>query len=105
VFSEQDVTQYNDPRTINTSDSVANLADFPDGPDISLERAVSRQSVPHRFTLAFVSQIPRTVAVLHDFKFSSLITAQGGRRFNVFAGSDANGDGNRLSDRLGDLGP
>jgi len=95
---------YTFSKTINNSESVANLADLPEGPDISLERAVSRQSVPHRFTLAFVSQIPRTVAVLHDFKFSSLFTAQGGRRFNVFAGSDANGDGNPLSDRPGNLG-
>ncbi len=50
---------YTFSKTINNSESVANLADLPEGPDISLERAVSRQSVPHRFTLAFVSQIPR----------------------------------------------
>jgi hypothetical protein len=42
--------------------------------------------------------------VLHDFKFSWSLTAQAGRRFNVFAGSDANGDGNPLSDRPGTLG-
>jgi hypothetical protein len=41
---------------------------------------------------------------LQDFKFSALFTAQAGRRFNVFAGSDANGDGNPLSDRPGTLG-
>jgi hypothetical protein len=33
-----------------------------------------------------------------------LFSAQAGRRFNVFAGSDANGDGNPLSDRPGTLG-
>ena len=64
----------------------------------------SRQSVPHRFTLSFVSQIPHHVSVLHDFKFSALLTTQSGRFFNVFAGSDANGDGNPLSDRPGTLG-
>ena len=95
---------YTFSKTINNSESVANLADLPEGPDISFERAVSRQSVPHRFTLAFVSQIPENVRVLHDFKFSSLFTAQGSRRFNVFAGSDANLDGNPLSDRPGSLG-
>ncbi len=42
--------------------------------------------------------------VLRDFKFSSLLSAQSGRRYNVFAGSDANGDGNPLSDRPGVLG-
>ena len=95
---------YTYSKTISNYESVANLADLPEGPDISFERAVSRQSVPHRFTLAFVSQVGRRVSVLHDFKFSSLFTAQGGRRFNVFAGSDANLDGNPLSDRPGTLG-
>jgi hypothetical protein len=95
---------YTYSKTINNAESVANLADLPEGPDISNERAVSRQSVPHRFTFAFVSQIPRTVTLLHDFKFSSLVSAQAGRQFNVFAGSDANLDGNPLSDRPGNLG-
>lgn len=97
-------SSYTFSKTINDSESVANLADLPEGPDITVERAISRQSVAHRYTLAFVSQIPRGAGVLHDFKFSSLLTAQSGRRFNVFAGSDANGDGNPLSDRPGKLG-
>jgi len=97
-------SSYSFSKTINNSDSVANLADLPEGPDISQQRAVSRQSVPHRFTLAFVSEIPETVPVLGSFKFGSLLTAQAGRRFNVFAGLDANGDGNPLSDRPGTLG-
>src|SRR6185503_13752225 len=57
-------SSYTFSKTINNSDSVANLADLPEGPDISQQRAVSRQSVPHRFTLAFVSEIPETVPVL-----------------------------------------
>jgi outer membrane receptor protein involved in Fe transport len=97
-------SSYTFSKTINNAESVANLADLPEGPDITSERAVSRQSVAHRYTLAFVSQIPREVSVLHDFKFSSLLTAQSGRPFNVFAGADANGDGNPLSDRPGTLG-
>jgi len=95
---------YTFSKTISNVESVANLADLPEGPSIGTERATSRQSVPHRFTLAFVSQIPGHVSVFHDFKFSSLFTAQAGRQFNVFAGSDANGDGNPLSDRPGLLG-
>jgi hypothetical protein len=95
---------YTFSKTINNAESVANLADLPEGPSIGTERAVSRQSVPHRFTLAFVSQIPERVVFLGKFKFSSLLTAQSGRRFNIFAGSDANGDGNPLSDRPSDLG-
>src|SRR5499427_5642102 len=95
---------YTFSKTVNNAESVANLADLPEGPSIGTERAVSRQSVPHRFTLAFVSQIPEKVGFLGNFKFSSLLTAQSGRRFNIFAGSDANMDGNPLSDRPGSLG-
>jgi len=91
-------------KAINNSESVANLADLPEGPSIASERAVSRQSVPHRFTFALVGQVPHRAGFLRDFKFGSLFTAQAGRRFNVFAGSDANGDGNPLSDRPGTLG-
>jgi hypothetical protein len=97
-------SSYTYSKTINNAESVANLADFAEGPSSVPERAVSRQSVPHRFTLVFVSEIPRTVRLLHDFKFSTSFTAQAGRRFNVFAGLDANGDGNPLSDRPGRLG-
>ncbi len=95
---------YTFSKTINNAESVANLADLPEGPSIGPEKAVSRQSAPHRFTLAFVSQIPESAGFLGNFKFSSLLTAQSGRRFNIFAGSDANGDGNPLSDRPSDLG-
>jgi hypothetical protein len=97
-------SSYTFSKTINNSDSVANLADFPEGPSIGPERAMSRQSLPHRYTLTFVSKIPSGVRILREFKFSSLLSAQSGRRYNVFAGSDANGDGNPLSDRPGILG-
>jgi outer membrane receptor protein involved in Fe transport len=95
---------YTFSKTINNAESVANLADLPEGPDIGPERAVSRQTVPHRFTLAFVSQIPESAGFLGKFKFSSLLSVQSGRRFNIFAGSDANADGNPLSDRPSNLG-
>jgi outer membrane receptor protein involved in Fe transport len=95
---------YTFSKTINNAESVANLADLPEGPSIGTERAVSRQTVPHRFTLVFVSQIPERTAILGKFKFSSLLSAQSGRRFNIFAGQDANADGNPLSDRPGNLG-
>jgi hypothetical protein len=42
--------------------------------------------------------------VLHDFKFSTLISAQSGTFYNIFAGIDANGDTNSLNDRPGTLG-
>jgi hypothetical protein len=95
---------YTFSKTINNSESVANLADFPQGQNRNLERAISRQSVPHRFTLAVVSQVPSGVRVFRDFRFSSLISLESGRFYNVFAGSDVNGDGNPTSDRPGTLG-
>jgi len=91
-------------RTRSNGDSVANLADFWEGPESSLEVALSRQHVAHRFTLSFVGRVPRGVAVLRNFKFSSLVSLESGRYYTVFAGRDANRDGNPNSDRAGLLG-
>jgi hypothetical protein len=97
-------SSYTYSQTISNTESVAAVNDFPENPDRNLERALSRQHARHRYTLAFSSQIPQTVAVLRDFKFSSIFTAQSGRFFTIFAGSDINGDGNPTSDRPGLLG-
>jgi hypothetical protein len=95
---------YTYSRTISNYESVANLADLPQQQDRNLERAVSRQTVPQRFTFDFVSTVPHSVRGLHDFKFSTLINAQSGQFYNVYAGIDANGDTNSLNDRPGSLG-
>jgi hypothetical protein len=95
---------YTYSRTRSRSDSVANLADLWQSPDGAAEDAYSRQHVPHRFTLSFLSQLPGDVPVLKDFKLSFLVSAEGGRRFTQYAGSDVNGDGNPNSDRTGLLG-
>jgi hypothetical protein len=94
---------YTFSRTRSNGDSVANLADFWEG-DGANEVAFSRQHVPHRFTLSLISQVPKDVAVVHDFKFSSLLSLESGRRFTQFAGRDANADGNPNSDRVGLVG-
>ena len=95
---------YTFSKTISNQDSLANLADVPEGQNERLERAVSRQHVGQRFTFAFLSQVAKSVPVVRDFKFSSVVSLESGRRFNVFAGSDANRDGNPTSDRPGILG-
>jgi Carboxypeptidase regulatory-like domain/TonB dependent receptor len=95
---------YTYSRSRSRSDSVANLADLWQGPDGSAEDAFSRQHVPHRFTLSFLSQVPRDVPVLGELKLSFLVSSEGGRRFTQYAGSDANGDGNPNSDRTGLVG-
>lgn len=96
-------SSYTFSKTISNVDSLANLADVPET-SLALERALSRQNVQHRYTLFFISEVPHTVRVLHDFKFSWLLSLESGQPFNVFAGSDANRDGNPLSDRPGNLG-
>jgi len=74
-----------------------------EAPGVS-EWALSRQHLAHRFTLSLLEQVPQSVPWLRDFKFSSLVSVESGRPFTVFAGLDANGDGNPLSDRPGTLG-
>ncbi|HKV40809.1 MAG TPA: TonB-dependent receptor, partial [Blastocatellia bacterium] len=95
---------YTYSRAISDYESVANLADFPQSQNRNLERAVSRETIPQRFTLAFISAAPRDFRVLHDFKFSTLINAQSGEFYNVFAGLDTNGATNTLNNRPGTLG-
>lgn len=97
-------SSYTYSQTISNTESVAAVNDFPEQPDRNPERALSRQHARHRYTLAFVSQVPSRAPVLGDFKFSSILSAQSGRFFTIFAGSDANGDGNPTSDRPGRLG-
>ena len=94
---------YTFSKTISNTDSLANLADFPEGPGES-ERSLSRQNIPQRFTLTFTSEVPRNVRLLHNFRISSLLSVESGRPYNIFAGSDANKDGNPLSDRPSNVG-
>jgi hypothetical protein len=83
------------------TDAPSSITDNED-PGVS-EWALSRQHLAHRFTLSLLEQVPNSVPVLRDFKFSSLVSIESGRPFTVFAGLDANGDGNPLSDRPGNL--
>jgi len=79
-------------------DSLANLADIPEGLDIDGEMARSRQDVRQRFTLSTLGQFAGRVRV------SGLVSLESGRPFNIFVGRDANGDGNPNSDRPGLIG-
>src|SRR5216683_2258618 len=88
-------------RVRNNVDSLANLADLPEGRDIAGETALSRQDIRHRFTLTLLSEVPSHVAVVHGVKVSGLVSLESGRRFNIFAGRDFNLDGNPNSDRPG----
>jgi outer membrane receptor protein involved in Fe transport len=82
-------------RVRNNVDSLANLADLPEGQDIDGEIALSRQDVRHRVTLTAMTQAPAGIRV------SALVSLESGRPFNIFSGNDANGDGNPNSDRPG----
>ncbi|MBO0860185.1 MAG: TonB-dependent receptor [Chloracidobacterium sp.] len=84
-------------------DTPTSLANFPQTPGVN-ERALSIQDLRHRLTLTLLEQAPKSVPWLRDFKFSSLVSVESGRPFNVFTGYDANNDGNPFSDRPGNLG-
>jgi outer membrane receptor protein involved in Fe transport len=79
-------------------DSLANLSDIPENLDIN-EFGPSRQHVGQRFTLSMISEIPSDVPVVGQLKVSGLVTLEGGRHYNIYVGSDANGDGNPNTDR------
>ncbi len=91
-------------KTITDVESVTNLGDFPEAVGFS-ERGLSRQHLGHRFTLSFISQVPSSVPVLRDFKFSSLVSLESGRYYTVTVGSDANGDGKSVVGSAGFSGP
>ena len=90
-------------RVRNNVDSLANLADLPEGQDIEGETSLSRQDVRHRFTVTALSEVPSGVRVLHGVRVSGLVSLESGRRFNIFAGRDFNLDGNPNSDRPGTI--
>lgn len=72
----------------------------------NLERALSNQHVGQRFVLTFLGEGPRDRlhGLLRHFKLGVITTLQSARFFTVFAGVDANQDGNPLADRPGQLG-
>ncbi len=82
-------------------DSLANLADLPEGQSIEAERALSRQHASHRFTLTGIVAMPAHAGGL---RFSGVVSAESGRPFNIFAGRDFNLDGNPNSDRPAQIG-
>ena len=66
----------------------------------NLERANSNQDVRHRFIADFVATGPDKT-VLRNFELSSIVRAQSGRPFTIFAGFDVNNDTNPVTDRVG----
>ncbi|OLD22588.1 MAG: hypothetical protein AUJ01_00115 [Acidobacteria bacterium 13_1_40CM_3_65_5] len=83
----------------NNVDSLANLADLPEGEDIDGEASLSRQDVRHRFTLAVLSEVRSGMPLFGSVRISGLVSVESGRPFNIFAGRDFNLDGNPNSDR------
>ena len=72
--------------------------------DYAAERANSNQDLRHRLVTNFTANTPDH-GVLRNFQFSSIITAQSGRPFTLFAGQNIFGDVAGLStDRVGGLG-
>jgi hypothetical protein len=90
-------------KTIDDSGSVA-LPDVPaDVYQRRLERALSKQHVPHRFVGNMTAEGPERTW-LRDFRFSLISSVAAAPFYTVYAGSDVNHDGNPLNDRVGRLG-
>ncbi len=90
-------------KTIDNSGSAA-IPDFPEDPyRRDLERAPSKQNVPHRFTGSFAAEGPANTW-LRDFRFAVIPSFESAHRYTVYAGVDANTDGNPMSDRVAVLG-
>jgi hypothetical protein len=68
-----------------------------------LERALSKQHVPHGFVASLTAEGPQNTW-LRDFRFSLISRIDAAAFYTVYAGLDANHDGNPLSDRVGTLG-
>lgn len=96
-------TNYTWSKAIDNSGS-QNLADLPeDNYRRDLERARSKQHVPHRFVGSFIAEGPEK-SWLRDFRFSFISTLAGAHYYTIFAGSDVNHDGNPRTDRVGTVG-
>lgn len=67
----------------------------------SMERALSNQDVKNRFIANFVASAPEH-SFARYFELSSIVTIQSPRPFTLFAGFDANDDGNPVNDRVGE---
>jgi hypothetical protein len=66
----------------------------------NLERAASNQDVRNRFVSSLSLDGPST-GLFRRFQLSGIVTLQSGRPFTLFVGYDANGDGNPVTDRVG----
>ena len=69
--------------------------------DLAAERANSNQDVRHRFVANFTAEGPEKTFLRH-FQLSSIITAESGRPFTIFYGSDTLNDvAGGATDRVG----
>jgi len=101
---------YTVSKTITLRDPMGwglDISQFPVDPtNENLERSLSNQHVGQRFVGTFLGEGPRERlrGILRDFKLGVIVTAEGPRYSTVYAGVDANQDGNPSSDRPGQLG-
>ena len=59
---------------------------LPEGLDVDVEQAPSRQEVRHRFTLSMLSEIPSDVPAVGGVKVSGIVALESGRHYNIFVG-------------------
>jgi len=68
-----------------------------------LERAPSKQDVPHRFAGRITVDGPAQTW-LRDFHFAAISSLAAAHCYSIYAGMDVNTGGNPMTDRLGVLG-
>ncbi len=72
--------------------------------DRKSEYGLSNQDVRHRFIINFSANSPeKGHALVRNWMYSSIISLQSARPFNIYVGFDANGDNNPTTDRVGPI--
>ena len=93
---------YTYSKTID-NDANPTFAAFPqDTADFRGDRAISPDDLRHRAVINAILNSPSTwPRILRNFTFSTITTLQTPHHFNIYAGSDVNGDVFNLNDRVG----
>lgn len=99
------IAHYTFSKTIDSTSPAVSLIQIPEDPlNARLDRAVSQQHVGHRFVLSGVLEGPAGFLLTRGFKLSTILTLESPRFYTLYAGFDANGDGEPSNDRVGLLG-
>ena len=99
------VANYTFSKTIDNMSPSVSLIQIPEDPlNARLDRAVSQMHVGHRFVMSGIVEGPARFFVTRGMKLGVILTLESPRFYTLYAGFDANGDGQPSNDRVGLLG-